>query len=237
MKKLLLAVLLLGGSVSTLSPALAATCSGGANCTACKNCSGCGHCAKRGGTCSVCRPDLYRSTGYTAPPAYVPPRAYKPQPRRSAPSTAPRFPKPVQATIPAQWSGQCVGVSDGDTVKVMLHGKAQTIRLYGIDTPEKAQAYGTRAKQFTSTLAFGKPVKVFSKGMDRYGRVLAWIFVGSTCVNAQLVSNGLAWWYRQYSPNEAKLAQLEAQARSARRGLWADAAPVAPWEYRRPKRH
>jgi endonuclease YncB( thermonuclease family) len=119
----------------------------------------------------------------------------------------------------------------------MLHGKAQTIRLYGIDTPEKAQAYGTRAKQFTSTLAFGKPVKVFSKGMDRYGRVLAWIFVGSTCVNAQLVSNGLAWWYRQYSPNEAKLAQLEAQARSARRGLWADAAPVAPWEYRRPKRH
>jgi endonuclease YncB( thermonuclease family) len=127
-------------------------------------------------------------------------------------------------------------VSDGDTIKVMLNGKAQTIRLYGIDCPEKSQAYGQRAKQYTSGFVFGKAVKVYSKGTDRYGRVLAWVFVDGRCVNADLVSNGLAWWYRQYSPKETKLAQLEAQARAKRLGLWADAAPVAPWDYRRPKR-
>jgi endonuclease YncB( thermonuclease family) len=146
------------------------------------------------------------------------------------------LPRRIPAPVPAQWSGQCVGVSDGDTIKVMLYGKAQTIRLFGIDCPEKKQAFGTRAKQYTSSLVFGKAVTIYSKGSDRYGRVLGWVFVGGRCINADLVSSGLAWWYRQYSPNEAKLAQLEATSRAAKLGLWADAAPVPPWEYRHPKR-
>lgn len=135
---------------------------------------------------------------------------------------------------PDTWTGRCVGVSDGDTISVILNSKPQKIRLYGIDAPESKQAFGTRAKQFTSQMVFGKAVTVYSKGKDRYNRVLGWVFVGRTCVNAEIVKNGLAWWYKQYSPKEVKLQQLESEARTAKRGLWADKAPVAPWNFRKP---
>ena len=58
------------------------------------------------------------------------------------------------------WSGECVAVADGDTVKVMRDRERLKIRLYGIDCPEKRQAFGTRAKVFTSDMVFGKTVQV-----------------------------------------------------------------------------
>ncbi len=72
----------------------------------------------------------------------------------------------------AHFSGRVVGISDGDTITVM-HDGAEKIRLYGIDAPEKGQAFGNRAKQFVATLAFGKEVKIEVKGQDRYGRTVA----------------------------------------------------------------
>jgi endonuclease YncB( thermonuclease family) len=222
----------------------AAKCSGGAFCNACTNCSSCGHCGKGGGTCSVCRPDLYRQSSYTPPRTYTPPRSYTPPrvytpPTYSAPSVSrepaqPTRPRRVTVTVPGQFSGKVIGVSDGDTIKVLYQGRYPvTIRLYGIDTPESRQAFGTQAKLFTSQSTFGKTVTVYNKGGDRYGRTLGWVFVGKSCVNTELVRNGLAWWYRQYSPNEAKLRDLEVQARARRVGLWRDTNPVAPWQWRR----
>ena len=67
---------------------------------------------------------------------------------------------------------QVVGVTDGDSIKVMHDGKAEKIRLMGIDCPEKRQPFGTRAKEFTSQLAFGQDVHVREKGRDRSGRTL-----------------------------------------------------------------
>ena len=43
---------------------------------------------------------------------------------------------------------------------------------------------------------------------------------------------GLAWWYRKYAPEDRQLAGLEAEARKAKRGLWADSSPVPPWQWR-----
>jgi micrococcal nuclease len=57
-----------------------------------------------------------------------------------------------------EFTGKVVGVSDGDTIKVMYLGRAERVRLYGIDCPEKGQAFGNRAKQFTSQMVFGKDV-------------------------------------------------------------------------------
>jgi endonuclease YncB( thermonuclease family) len=128
-------------------------------------------------------------------------------------------------------------VNDGDTLRVLyVAGQTKSeirIRLYGIDAPEKSQAFGAQAKQALSTLAFGKDLTVYSKGRDRYGRLLAWLSVGNTSINGAMVRSGAAWWYRQYAARETELAQLEADARANRRGLWIDAAPVAPWEWRR----
>src|SRR3989454_12472946 len=73
----------------------------------------------------------------------------------------------------ADFSGRVVGVTDGDTIKVLHNGKAEKIRLHGIDCPEKAQPFGTKAKQFTSAMVFGKMVRVLTHGRDRYGRTVA----------------------------------------------------------------
>ena len=54
------------------------------------------------------------------------------------------------------WSGKVVGVADGDTITVLRNKKQVKIRLYGIDTPERGQAFGKKAKQFTSDMVFGK---------------------------------------------------------------------------------
>ena len=53
------------------------------------------------------------------------------------------------------FTGKVVGVSDGDTISVMRGGRGVKVRLHGIDCREKRQAFGTRAKQFTSDMAFG----------------------------------------------------------------------------------
>jgi endonuclease YncB( thermonuclease family) len=145
----------------------------------------------------------------------------------------PPLPRDVSAKLPSQWNGQCVSIGDEATLKVTLYGKAQVIRLFGIDWPARNQAYGQRARQFAGDLVLGKNVTIYNKGRDGSGRVLGWVFSGKVCLNTQLVSSGLAWWQRQYFPREVKLAQLEAQARSAGRGLWADKAPVPRWEWRR----
>jgi endonuclease YncB( thermonuclease family) len=71
-----------------------------------------------------------------------------------------------------EFGGRVVGVADGDTITVLRDGRGVTVRLVGIDAPEKGQAYGQRAKQFTSGLAFGRTVTVRATGHDRYGRLL-----------------------------------------------------------------
>lgn len=60
--------------------------------------------------------------------------------------------------ISLAWSGKVVHVADGDTITVLKSGKKVKVRLYGIDTPEKAQWYGQNAKVFTSSQVMGKQV-------------------------------------------------------------------------------
>ena len=133
----------------------------------------------------------------------------------------------------ADFSGRVVGISDGDTIKVLHNGKAEKIRLHGIDCPEKGQAYGLKAKQFTSEMVFGKTVTVQEQGLDKYGRTVGEVILpDGRSLNRELVAAGLAWWYRQYS-KDGSLGQLEDEARSAKRGLWADPNLVSPWCYRK----
>jgi endonuclease YncB( thermonuclease family) len=57
-----------------------------------------------------------------------------------------------------EFSGKVVRVADGDTIEVLRDGAPIRIRLQGVDSPETHQPFGTRAKQATSELAFGKTV-------------------------------------------------------------------------------
>ncbi len=130
-----------------------------------------------------------------------------------------------------------MGVSDGDTITVLHSGKPVRIRLHGIDCPEKRQAFGKRAKQFTSRLTYGKTVTVRDLGLDRYGRTIGDVILpDGRMLNQELVKAGFAWWYHRYAPDDETLAQLEREAREAQRGLWADPHAVPPWEWRETKK-
>ncbi len=115
----------------------------------------------------------------------------------------------------------------------MLHnGKGERIRLHGIDCPEKRQAFGKRAKQFTSTLVFGRTATVQVMDRDRYGRTVGEVLLpDGRSLNRELVRAGFAWMYRRYT-NDQSLSDLEEEARVAQRGLWADQNPIPPWEWR-----
>jgi endonuclease YncB( thermonuclease family) len=128
-------------------------------------------------------------------------------------------------------SGKCVGVTDGDSIFVMIDGREQEVRLEGVDCPEFGQAFCKRAKQFTSGLVFGKDVSVKEVTFDNYGRMIGRVFIGETDLSLELVRAGLAWHYKRYS-KETQLSDAEVEARRNRRGLWADETPVAPWAFR-----
>lgn len=137
------------------------------------------------------------------------------------------------------WStlhGKVVGISDGDTITVLVDETQVKVRLHGIDCPEKGQPFGNRATQLTSKLVFGKQVTVKEKGKDRYGRVIGMVWVDGVCLNYELLKNGLAWWYRKYAKDEMIFADYEKKARGIGYGLWADKDPVPPWEWRKKKK-
>lgn len=144
--------------------------------------------------------------------------------------------------------GRVVGVSDGDTITVLDGSKTQhKIRLAGIDAPESRQAFGQASKKHLSDLVFGKDVRVEWKKHDRYGRIVGKVMVQPigcpTCLYTQdaglaQLEAGLAWWYREYRKEQTLEDQgyyeyAEFDAKAQRRGLWADPAPVPPWEWRK----
>ncbi len=138
--------------------------------------------------------------------------------------------------------GRVVGVSDGDTVTVLTAENRQfRIRLSGIDAPEKKQPFGARAKETLARQVFGQPVTVEWSKTDRYGRIVGKIEVDGVDANLEQVREGSAWVYTQYLrelPVEDRRLYLQAQrqAQEERRGLWLDAQPEPPWQWRREKR-
>jgi micrococcal nuclease len=130
-----------------------------------------------------------------------------------------------------EFTGKVIGVTDGDTIKVLVNKESITIRLEGIDAPESKQSFGNKSKQALSDIVFGKEVTIRKTGDDRYGRTLGVVMVGDLDANSKMIEDGWAWHFKKYN-DEERLAKLETEAREAMRGLWADDNPLAPWEYR-----
>ncbi len=138
----------------------------------------------------------------------------------------------AHAAIGQTISGRVVGVSDGDSLTLLVQGNRQIkVRLDGIDAPEAGQEFSKNAKDGLSRLVFGKEVFLKVSGTDRYERTLGTVYVGGVNANLELVRQGLAWHYKKYS-DDPELAQAEVDARAARAGLWRGFDPMPPWEYR-----
>jgi endonuclease YncB( thermonuclease family) len=115
-----------------------------------------------------------------------------------------------------QLTGKVVGISDGDTISVIRESKAVKVRIYGIDAPEKAQAFGTRARRFTAALVFQKAATIVIHATDRYGRIVGEVLLpDGRSLSQELVRAGMAWWYRPYAAKDTTLVQLEAETRAA----------------------
>ena len=134
-------------------------------------------------------------------------------------------------------TGKVVGVKDADTIQILFRAnnepKVYDIRLAEIDAPEKHQAYGNKSKQALSDKIYGKDVTINVVSIDRYQRTVAQVYIGDRWINKEMVAEGWAWQYPQYSTSQ-ELTQVELQARSKRLGLWADKDPTPPWEWRKP---
>lgn len=131
-----------------------------------------------------------------------------------------------------QFTALVTAVADGGTITVLTQDKQQVkIRLFGIDCPQRGQAFAARIKQATSDAVFGKNVTVQPIDTDRYGWTAAVVFMpGGKSLNEYLVREGMAWVERQSCTREdicTPLRKLENAAKGQKRGLWEDKGPVS----------
>ncbi len=142
------------------------------------------------------------------------------------------------ASLAKTVTGRVVAVADGDTLTLLTAAKVQLrIRLGEIDAPESGQAWGARSRTMLKDMTLGRQARLIVTDRDRYGRLVARVYVGSTDVNAEMVRRGGAWAYLQYLTDRT-LLRHEAAARRGRLGLWAlpSGQVMAPWEWRASRR-
>lgn len=145
------------------------------------------------------------------------------------------------ATHAETLTGRVVGIADGDTLTLLDASKTQhKIRLAGIDSPEKGQAFGQVCKKSLSDLAYDRAAMVESTKLDRYGRVIGKVLVDGQDVNLEQVRRGCGWHYKKYQNEQSLDDRLsynsaEESARASKIGLWGDSNPVPPWDFRKAK--
>jgi endonuclease YncB( thermonuclease family) len=143
----------------------------------------------------------------------------------------------VLAHVPSAWADALVGrvtrVAAGDALTVVgADRQPHFVRLADIAAPDEAQRFGARSRQSLAELCGGKRAEVTERGLDADGRRLGWVMCAGINANGEQVRRGMAWVdVRTASPTSA-LYTLQADARLARRGLWRDRRPVAPWVWR-----
>ena len=123
-----------------------------------------------------------------------------------------------------------IRVYDGDTITILNDRQKQSIRLVGIDTPEKSrkkglpgQPYSQKATKFLAGLVLGKQVSIESYGTDRYERVLGVVWLGQINVNLEMVKNGYAEVYRGRPAkgfDNDPYWESEAQAKDRKLNIW-----------------
>jgi endonuclease YncB( thermonuclease family) len=135
-------------------------------------------------------------------------------------------------------SGKVVSVTDGDTLKLLdADNKQHTIRLAGIDAPEKAQAFGNAAKKHLGELVADKQICTSGSKIDKYGRTVAKVMLDGADIDLQMVKDGYAWHFKKYEGEQSQedrdaYASAHDQAKSDTIGLWSEPDPIEPDAWR-----
>ena len=154
-------------------------------------------------------------------------------------SETPRYQSKATRTSPAStFNGKVTSVIDGDSIVVFdSASRSYEVRLSGIDAPEGGQEFGERSRQNLSDLIAEKEVTVTWNKRDRYGRIVGEVSMDDLDVCLEQIKAGMAWHYKYYQSEQtpedrAFYADAEIQARASRRGLWTEASPIPPWDFR-----
>lgn len=138
-------------------------------------------------------------------------------------------------------TGHVVGITDGDTLTLLVDRQQYKIRIAGIDAPESHQAWGDRSKTNISRLAFNQTAAADCPKIDRWGRKVCKVNVNGVDIGLEQIKDGMAWWFRKYAKEQTPEDQsvyenAELMAKLKRLGLWGDTNPVPPWDWRKAKR-
>ena len=160
------------------------------------------------------------------------------QPQQNAPQQTMAATKPVSITQPpastpatsvAWW--RCIGVTDGDTFTCLdTMGNQQKVRIAEIDAPELGQPYGRNARDTLAELIFGKSLAVVPIGSTSDGIVICNVSVSGKDIAREMVIMGLAWRLPEAA---IPLIQDQQDAQNGKRGLWSEASPIPPWEFKK----
>lgn len=149
------------------------------------------------------------------------------------------------------FTAKVIAVMDGDTLLILReggseaaghppaspsrglgHGKPVKLRMANIDAPEKLQAFGRQSRDSLLEMVGKKQVQIETQAVDQYGRIVGLVSIDGRSVNQEQVKRGMAWEYSHYHSDKTYLV-LQSDAREARRGLWAQTSPQAPWQWRK----
>lgn len=159
-------------------------------------------------------------------------------PQRAKQSCEPRITftseRPPKAGDEGVLSGPFVSIIDGDSFKVKVQGAVMEVRLQGIDTPEHDQPFGNEARGILESIIDGEHLVLVFDDVDRYGRIVASVWVANLDVNREMIRRGAAWFDSHYA-RDPSLYDDEQDAREAKRGLWALPLEhrIEPWVWRR----
>jgi endonuclease YncB( thermonuclease family) len=129
-------------------------------------------------------------------------------------------------------------IKDGDSLVVSSGEIRMDVRLAGIDAPETAQTYGPEARKCLEDIIAGRRLTLDPQKRDKYGRLVSRLLADGEDVSLELARRGCAWHYVRFAAEQSpedRTAYAAAQeaARAVKAGLWAGAAPVPPWDYRK----
>ncbi|WP_158074704.1 thermonuclease family protein [Basilea psittacipulmonis] len=154
--------------------------------------------------------------------------------------------KEFSVSIPNQLQTLYVqNVHDGDTITAIdpndlnaSKPKRIKIRLNHIDAPELKQNRGKDATQYLKKKINQKTIEFSQESTDRYGRQLGTIYFEDKNINLEMVRQGYAWVYQDYTPESKYPSYYQAQceAKNESKGIWGDKSPIHPKDFRRNKR-
>lgn len=129
--------------------------------------------------------------------------------------------------------GTVTNVSEGDVLQVLASETPRTVRIFGVDCPDDGQSGFDQATSFTRALVENSELVFEPKGTDIFDRLVCEVVLpDGRNLSRELAREGWAWRYKVHAEKDLVLTRLTFEAMESKRGFWAHAAPLAPWDFR-----